>query len=167
MTFWYPRHHLQTRISIFFASASLAGAFSGLLAYAIGFMSGVGGRLAWSWIFVSHGNPFKSYWVRYNNLRIQILEGLGTVVVGIIGIFGANIILLHLKPSPAHVSSHHRQPHDRQISDPRRTSICHLPTKCAHLKHSFCLIFRGKRTWKRQRWRGGTLGSTTFLGRSH
>ena len=52
LTLWYPRHKLQTRISIFSASGSLAGAFSGLLAYAIGFMSGIGGNLGWSWIFV-------------------------------------------------------------------------------------------------------------------
>lgn len=32
--------------------ATLAGAFSGLLAYAIGFMSGVGGYAGWRWIFI-------------------------------------------------------------------------------------------------------------------
>ena len=37
----------------------------------------------------------------------------------------------------------------------------------AYLKHSRWVIFRGKRTWKRNSWRGGTLGGTTFLGRSH
>ena len=30
-----------------------AGAFSGLLAFGISFMSGLEGRLGWSWIFVS------------------------------------------------------------------------------------------------------------------
>ena len=53
LTLWYPRDKLQSRLGIFFGSASLAGAFSGLLAYAIGFMSGVGGRLGWAWIFIS------------------------------------------------------------------------------------------------------------------
>lgn len=67
LTFWYPRDKLQMRIGLIFGSASLAGAFSGILAYAIGFMSGTGGLLGWSWIFV--------------------LEGLITVVVGLIAYF--------------------------------------------------------------------------------
>jgi hypothetical protein len=44
---------LQFRIGIFFGAASLAGAFSGLLAFAISFMNGVAGFEGWSWIFVS------------------------------------------------------------------------------------------------------------------
>ncbi|KAF9255008.1 MFS general substrate transporter [Marasmius fiardii PR-910] len=63
LTLWYPRHMLQFRIGLFFGSASLAGAFSGLLAFGISFMSGKEGLLGWSWIF--------------------ILEGIATVVVGI------------------------------------------------------------------------------------
>lgn len=54
LTLWYPRHHLQYRIGLFFGAASLAGAFSGLLAYGISFMAGTAGLLGWSWIFVSH-----------------------------------------------------------------------------------------------------------------
>ncbi len=53
LTLWYPRHQLQLRIGYFFGAASLAGAFSGLLAFAISFMSGTRGLLGWSWIFVS------------------------------------------------------------------------------------------------------------------
>lgn len=52
LTIWYPRHQLQKRIGYFFGAASLAGAFSGLLAYGISFMSGTQGLLGWSWIFV-------------------------------------------------------------------------------------------------------------------
>ncbi|KAL8293321.1 hypothetical protein RQP46_000022 [Phenoliferia psychrophenolica] len=64
LTFWYPRHMCQFRIALFFAAATLAGAFSGLLAYLIGKMQGVGGYSAWRWIF--------------------ILEGLATIVAGVI-----------------------------------------------------------------------------------
>ncbi|KAK7438888.1 hypothetical protein VKT23_017814 [Stygiomarasmius scandens] len=64
LTLWYPRHALQYRIGLFFGAASLAGAFSGLLAFGISFMSGTQGLLGWSWIF--------------------ILEGIATVVVGLI-----------------------------------------------------------------------------------
>ncbi|RPD60522.1 MFS general substrate transporter [Lentinus tigrinus ALCF2SS1-7] len=66
-TLWYPRHMLHTRMGIFIGGASFAGAFSGLLAYGISFMSGTAGLLGWSWIF--------------------IIEGLITVVVGFIALF--------------------------------------------------------------------------------
>ncbi|KAK2463980.1 hypothetical protein APHAL10511_004031 [Amanita phalloides] len=67
LTLWYPRDRLQTRIAIFIGGPALAGAFSGLIAYGISFMSGTRGYLGWSWIL--------------------ILEGAATVVVGIIGFF--------------------------------------------------------------------------------
>lgn len=43
---------IQLRIGIFFGGATLAGAFSGLLAFGISFMAGTAGLLGWSWIFV-------------------------------------------------------------------------------------------------------------------
>ncbi|KAF9451708.1 MFS general substrate transporter [Macrolepiota fuliginosa MF-IS2] len=60
----YKRHELQLRVGIFYASASLSGAFGGLLASAIIQMDGVGGLSGWRWIF--------------------ILEGIATVLIGII-----------------------------------------------------------------------------------
>ncbi|KAI0356821.1 MFS general substrate transporter [Trametes cingulata] len=55
LTLWYPRHMLQYRIGLFWGGASFAGAFSGLLAYGISFMSGTAGLLGWSWIFIIEG----------------------------------------------------------------------------------------------------------------
>ncbi|KAK0188283.1 major facilitator superfamily domain-containing protein [Armillaria mellea] len=55
LTYFYPRAKMTTRISAFFASASLSGAFSGLLAYAIINMEGVGGCAGWRWIFILEG----------------------------------------------------------------------------------------------------------------
>ncbi|KAL8753018.1 MAG: hypothetical protein Q9184_005547 [Pyrenodesmia sp. 2 TL-2023] len=64
---WYKRSEAQRRYSFFFGSTSLAGAFGGLLASAIGKMENVRGYLGWRWIF--------------------ILEGLLTVVVAIVFFF--------------------------------------------------------------------------------
>lgn len=62
-------------MSAFFSAASISGAFSGLLAFGIIKMNGVGGRPGWAWIF--------------------ILEGLFTVVFGVLSYF-------LLPRSPAH-----------------------------------------------------------------
>jgi MFS family permease len=51
----YKRHELQLRVGIFYASASLSGAFGGLLATAILKMDGVGGLEGWRWIFILEG----------------------------------------------------------------------------------------------------------------
>ncbi|KAL6302244.1 MFS general substrate transporter [Sparassis latifolia] len=67
LTLWYPRHMLQYRVGLFYGGATIAGAFSGLLAFGISFMSGTAGLLGWSWIF--------------------IIEGIATAVVGFIAFF--------------------------------------------------------------------------------
>ncbi|KAF9233953.1 MFS general substrate transporter [Melanogaster broomeanus] len=67
LTLWYPRYKCQYRIAIFAAAGNLAGAFSGLIAYALGAMNGIGGLETWSWIF--------------------ILDGLATLVVAFIAYF--------------------------------------------------------------------------------
>lgn len=55
LSIWYPRYKLQYRIGLFFGAASIAGAFSGLLAYAISFLNGKAGLQGWSWIFILEG----------------------------------------------------------------------------------------------------------------
>jgi MFS family permease len=50
ITMWYCRSEGQFRQSLFFSAASVAGAFSGLLAFAISKMSGVGGYEGWRWM---------------------------------------------------------------------------------------------------------------------
>ncbi|KAI1330341.1 MFS general substrate transporter [Xylariaceae sp. FL0255] len=64
---WYKRSEAQKRYSLFFSSTSLAGAFGGLLASAIGLLDGKRGYSGWRWIF--------------------ILEGALTVVVAVIFFF--------------------------------------------------------------------------------
>lgn len=52
---WYKREEAQKRITFFFSSATLAGAFGGLLASAIGKMEGLRGYSGWRWIFILEG----------------------------------------------------------------------------------------------------------------
>lgn len=52
---WYPPHKTQTRIAIFYTASAASGAFSGLLAFAIVKMDGLGGYEGWRWIFLIEG----------------------------------------------------------------------------------------------------------------
>ncbi|KAF2097064.1 MFS general substrate transporter [Rhizodiscina lignyota] len=54
-TTWYRKNELQVRVAAFYCAASLAGSFSGLLAYGIGFMDGIRGYHGWRWIFILEG----------------------------------------------------------------------------------------------------------------
>ncbi|KAI1415869.1 MFS general substrate transporter [Hypoxylon sp. FL1857] len=67
LTMWYCRHEIQLRQAMFFSAASIAGAFSGLLAFAIAKMDGIGNLEGWRWIF--------------------ILEGLATILIASIAFF--------------------------------------------------------------------------------
>ncbi|KAF5379314.1 hypothetical protein D9757_007661 [Collybiopsis confluens] len=64
---WYKRSEFGIRAAIFFSAATVSGAFGGLLAAAISNMEGIGGKPAWAWIF--------------------ILEGLATVIAGVLSFF--------------------------------------------------------------------------------
>lgn len=46
---------------MFFSAASVAGAFSGLLAFGIAKLDGVGGLEGWRWIFILEGLATVSY----------------------------------------------------------------------------------------------------------
>lgn len=45
------------RIGFFYACGMFSGTISGLLAYAISFMNGVGGLAGWRWLFILEGIP--------------------------------------------------------------------------------------------------------------
>ena len=49
LTIWYLRYEVQRRMAVFYAAASLSGAFSGLLAFAIQKMNGIAGYAGWRW----------------------------------------------------------------------------------------------------------------------
>ncbi|KAI0752396.1 MFS general substrate transporter [Daedaleopsis nitida] len=75
LSMWYPRTKLQTRMGLFWGGATFAGAFSGLLAFVISFMNGIRGLEGWSWIF--------------------ILEGIATVLVGLVAFYGDDAHIIH------------------------------------------------------------------------
>jgi MFS transporter, ACS family, DAL5 transporter family protein len=54
---WYTRYELQKRNAVFFLIGSMASALSGILAYGIIQMDGLGGLSGWRWIFVVR-SPF-------------------------------------------------------------------------------------------------------------
>ncbi|KAF8464454.1 major facilitator superfamily domain-containing protein [Kalaharituber pfeilii] len=64
---WYVRYEVQKRLAAFFLVSVLAGGFSPLLATALIQMKGLAGYLGWRWIF--------------------IIEGIATVIIGILAFF--------------------------------------------------------------------------------
>jgi MFS family permease len=57
---FYKRDQIQLRVALLFTAASLAGAFSGLLASAILGMDGRAGHRGWQWIFILVGGLLHS-----------------------------------------------------------------------------------------------------------
>jgi hypothetical protein len=80
---WYKRSEFGIRAAIFVAAGTISGAFGGLLAYGISFMDGVGGKPAWSWIFIL-GMYHAHSCVLASLNRSCLVEGLATVVAGIV-----------------------------------------------------------------------------------
>lgn len=68
MAFWYRPSELRWRIALFYSVGQLSSALSGLLAYAIGFMDGLGGLAGWRWLF--------------------LLEGLPAILLSVVALFG-------------------------------------------------------------------------------
>ncbi|KAL3481779.1 major facilitator superfamily domain-containing protein [Aspergillus californicus] len=52
---WYLPNETQTRIALLYTSAASGGAFSGLLAFGLAKMDGLGGYGGWRWIFIIEG----------------------------------------------------------------------------------------------------------------
>lgn len=55
LSLYYKKNEVLIREAVFFSAASIAGAFSGLLAAAISKMDGIGGYAGWRWIFILEG----------------------------------------------------------------------------------------------------------------
>ena len=57
MSFWYKPTEMPWRIALFYSVGQIASALSGLLAYLIGFMNGLGHLPGWRWLFLLEGLP--------------------------------------------------------------------------------------------------------------
>ena len=57
LTFWYKHNERSLRVALILASATLAGAFGGAIAYGIGHMNQAKGLSAWRWLFLLEGIP--------------------------------------------------------------------------------------------------------------
>lgn len=68
MSFWYRPSDMPWRIALFYSVGQLSSALSGLLAYAIGFMDGLGHLAGWRWLF--------------------LIEGLPAIILSVIALFG-------------------------------------------------------------------------------
>ncbi|KAH8766608.1 major facilitator superfamily transporter [Diaporthe sp. PMI_573] len=57
LTFWYKTDERSIRVAFILASATLAGAFGGAIAYGVGHMNQVHDISAWRWLFIIEGAP--------------------------------------------------------------------------------------------------------------
>ncbi|KAI1134086.1 MFS general substrate transporter [Hypoxylon sp. FL0543] len=57
LTFWYKTDERSVRVAFILASATLAGAFGGAIAFGVGHMNQTRGLSAWRWLFMLEGIP--------------------------------------------------------------------------------------------------------------
>ncbi|KAL5421516.1 hypothetical protein PMIN04_005478 [Paraphaeosphaeria minitans] len=66
--FWYKPSEMPQRIAFFYSVGQLSSALSGLLAFAVSHMDGLGGLNGWRWLFLLEGLPaiilaFVAFWI--------------------------------------------------------------------------------------------------------
>lgn len=57
LTFWYTSSERSLRVAFILASATLAGAFGGAIAYGVGHMNQARDLSGWRWLFIIEGAP--------------------------------------------------------------------------------------------------------------
>ncbi|KAH7137457.1 MFS transporter [Dactylonectria estremocensis] len=57
VSFWYRANERSIRLAFIYSTATLAGAFGGLIAYGISHLNGLAGHSAWRWLFILEGAP--------------------------------------------------------------------------------------------------------------
>ncbi|KAJ7321217.1 putative MFS transporter [Mycena albidolilacea] len=75
LTFWYRTEERSMRVAFILASATLAGAFGGTIAYSVGHMNRAGGLSAWRWLFIldqgSKGSSKPMTWAEVKEILID------------------------------------------------------------------------------------------------
>jgi len=124
---WYKRSEFGIRAAIFFSAAAFAGSFGGLLAAAIAKMKGVGGKPGWAWIF--------------------ILEGLATIIVGVVSYW-----MVHDFPDDAKfLNPQDRARVLRRLKEDKQSSAEHEEFKMSYVwaslqdwkTYAFAIIYMG------------------------
>jgi MFS family permease len=93
MSRFYRRDQIQLRMSLLFTAASLAGAFSGLLASTILKMDGRAGHRGWQWVFILVRNSrihLQTSCITVSGRRLinfPLQEGIFTVAFGLLSFF--------------------------------------------------------------------------------
>lgn len=57
ISFWYRANERSIRLAFIYSTATLAGAFGGLIAYGISHMNNSAGLVGWRWLFLLEGAP--------------------------------------------------------------------------------------------------------------
>ncbi len=143
---WYPRHMLQTRMAMFWGGATLAGAFSGLLAFVISFMAGTAGLEGWAWIFVSSHPSHVNQWGMLMDAghgrssrgwrRSSLASWRSSVSPGVYSRQEADLSCV------LHSYSARRLPGHSKIPDARRACVRNTPEK--HVPRSDTVVARVK-----------------------
>ncbi|QRD81843.1 major facilitator superfamily domain-containing protein [Aspergillus flavus] len=85
LSMYYKRHEFQKRFSLLWAAGLVAGAFGGLLAYALYHMHNLGGDSGWRWVFIIGGLAV-NYWTEkakfLSSEEKEVLEELNACDVG-------------------------------------------------------------------------------------
>ncbi|CUS13219.1 unnamed protein product [Tuber aestivum] len=109
---WYKRREFGIRAAIFFSAAAVSGSFGGLLAAAISKMDGIAGKRGWAWIF--------------------ILEGLATVIIGVISFW----VVVDFPDDAKFLSPEDRARVLRRLRDDQQSSAEHEDFKMLYLWQS-------------------------------
>ncbi|RDW59879.1 hypothetical protein BP6252_12966 [Coleophoma cylindrospora] len=120
ISMYYKRFELQKRLVLFFSSSLVAGAFGGLLAFALAKMQGLRGYNAWRWIF--------------------IIEGLATMVAAIASFF----LVPDWPEQTKFLTSEEKDMLRSRLDLDQAAGVARMDTLN---KHSLKLIFRDWKIW--------------------
>lgn len=117
-----------------------------MLAFGISFMSGTGGKLGWSWIFVSAHDPDASSQTLTKTK--QILEGIFTIAAGIFSSFSMYRLPFMVVRADQSTYSSRGLPGDRNVPYGGRASLCRLEEEYVSCTPSPVLLVDSKLSYR-------------------